>query len=51
MSKNLREFMTLTFGVIALVVILTRYTGFASALRAFSEGYRTIVGSFIAPVR
>jgi hypothetical protein len=50
-SKNLREFMTLTFAVIALVVVLTRYTGFASAIRALSGGYRTVVGSFIAPVK
>ena len=51
MSKNLREFMTLTFAVIALVVVLTRYQGFASGIRALSSGYREVVGSFIAPVR
>ena len=50
MSKNLRELLTLTFGTIALVVILTRYTGFASAVRSLSAGYRTVVGSFIKPV-
>lgn len=50
MTKNLREFMTLTFAVIALVVILTRYTGFASAVRSLSGGYREVVGSFIKPV-
>lgn len=50
MSKNIRELLTLTFGVIALVVILTRYAGFASAVRALSGGYRTVVGSFIKPV-
>ena len=50
MSKNLREFMTLTFMTIILVVILTRYAGFASAVRSLSSGYRTVVGSFIRPV-
>lgn len=50
MTKNVRELLTLTFGVIALVVILTRYTGFASAVRALSGGYREAVGAFIKPV-
>ncbi len=50
MTKNVRELMTLTFVTIALVVILTRYTGFASGVRALSSGYREIVGSFIKPV-
>lgn len=50
MSKNLREFMTLTFITIALVVILTRFAGFSSAVRALSSGYRDVVGAFIRPV-
>lgn len=50
MSKNVRQLMVFTFGVIALVVILTRRQGFASMMQALSSSYRGVVGAFIRPV-
>lgn len=50
MRREVRQFIVLTFSVIALVVILTEFRGFASVIDALSRGYRNVVGSFIRPV-
>jgi hypothetical protein len=50
MRREIKELLGLTFGTIALVVIVTEFRGFAGAMSALASGYRTVVGSFIRPV-
>lgn len=51
MRRELREIIGYTFAVIALVLVMTHRTGFASFVRALSGGYRDVVGAFITPTK
>lgn len=50
MRREIRQLLVLTFGVIALVVILSEYRGFGQVLDSLGRAYRSVVSSFIRPV-
>lgn len=51
MKREAAEIIGMTFGLIGLVLVLTKFTGFSDDLGALGNAYKSVVGAFITPTQ